>query len=69
VSFQDAKAQVLRRGVSINHKFRQKEIARLPRHRWLMLIILATWEAEIGRILVHSQPRQIVCETPHLQNN
>jgi hypothetical protein len=29
-----------------------------------MLIILATWEAEIGRIAVQGQPRQIVPETP-----
>jgi hypothetical protein len=25
---------------------------------WLMSIILATWEAEIGRILFRGQPRQ-----------
>jgi hypothetical protein len=25
-------------------------------------VILATWEAEIRNIMVHSQPRQIVCE-------
>jgi hypothetical protein len=32
--------------------------------------ILATWEAEIGRIVVHSQPGQIIGETPpQLQNN
>jgi hypothetical protein len=34
-----------------------------PGHRWLTLVILATLEAEIRRITVGSQPRQIVCET------
>jgi hypothetical protein len=28
-----------------------------------MLVILAAWEAEIRRIMVQSQPRQIVGET------
>jgi hypothetical protein len=32
-----------------------------------MPIILATQEAEIRKIVVGSQPRQIVHETPHLQ--
>jgi hypothetical protein len=31
---------------------------------WLTPIILATWEAEIRWILVQSQPRKIVLETP-----
>jgi hypothetical protein len=30
---------------------------------WLTSIILATQEAEIRRIFVQSQPRQIVCKT------
>jgi hypothetical protein len=30
---------------------------------WLMLIILATWEAEIGRIKFQGQPREIVHKT------
>jgi hypothetical protein len=32
-------------------------------HQCLMLVILATQEAEIRRITVQGQPRQIVCET------
>jgi hypothetical protein len=31
---------------------------------WLTLAILATWEAEIRRIMVRGQPGQIVHETP-----
>jgi hypothetical protein len=33
------------------------------RRWWFMPVILATEEAEIRRIVVRSQPRQIVCET------
>jgi hypothetical protein len=33
------------------------------RCQWLMPGILATWEAQIGRISLPGQPRQIVCET------
>jgi hypothetical protein len=38
-------------------------------HRWLTSVILATWEAEIGRIYIQGQPRLIVLETssPKLQ--
>jgi hypothetical protein len=33
-------------------------------HRWLMPVILTTWEAEIGRIKVRGQSREIVCGAP-----
>jgi hypothetical protein len=33
------------------------------RRQWLTPVILATQEAEIRRISVRSQPRQIVCES------
>jgi hypothetical protein len=31
---------------------------------WLTLVILALWEAEIGRLVIQGQPGQIVLETP-----
>jgi hypothetical protein len=31
---------------------------------WFMLVILASWGAEISRTTVHSQPEQIVHKTP-----
>jgi hypothetical protein len=36
----------------------------LVRGGWLTLVILATQEGEIRRIMVQSQPRQILPETP-----
>jgi hypothetical protein len=32
---------------------------------WLTPVILITLEAEIGRIMVQGQSRQIVCATPY----
>jgi hypothetical protein len=38
------------------------------RSLWLKSIVLATWVAEIRRMSVQSHPRQIVVETPYLEN-
>jgi hypothetical protein len=38
------------------------------RHWWLTPIILTTQEEEIRRILIQSQPGQIVCETLSQKN-
>jgi hypothetical protein len=40
-----------------------KKTALKARHWWLMPVILPTQEAEISRIEVQNQLRQIVCET------
>jgi hypothetical protein len=37
-------------------------------HRWFMPVILATQMAKIKRIVVQSQPRQILCETLSRKN-
>jgi hypothetical protein len=39
------------------------KITKAARHQWLIPVILATQEAEIRRIKVGGQPRQIVCKT------
>jgi hypothetical protein len=46
-----------------NKRYKQKMLG----HWWLTLVILATWEAEIGKIVVRGQPRQIIHKTPFLK--
>jgi hypothetical protein len=46
----------------------QELFKNLAGHRWLMHIILAIQEAEIRKIVVQSQPGQIVHVDPILQN-
>jgi hypothetical protein len=36
----------------------------VARHLWLMPVILVTWDTEIGRIAIGSQPGQIVFKIP-----
>jgi hypothetical protein len=45
------------------HTFTYLKHRNLARHQWLTPIILATKEAEIRKITIPSQPRQIVHET------
>jgi hypothetical protein len=40
-----------------------KRLSKEAGHWWFMSVILATQEAEIRRIVVQTQPVQIVCET------
>jgi hypothetical protein len=49
--------------LKVHCKLSKLIMARCP---WFMPIILATWEAEIQRIVVLAQPGQIVHETPKL---
>jgi hypothetical protein len=38
-------------------------VRNFARHQWLMPVILAPWETEIGRIEIQGHPGQIVLET------
>jgi hypothetical protein len=53
------------------HKLKKKKRKARARRRWITPVILASWESEIGRIMIQGQLRQIVHETPpaNLQNN
>jgi hypothetical protein len=43
---------------------KKKKIVPWARYCWFTTVILATWEAEIQRLVVRGQPRQRVWETP-----
>jgi hypothetical protein len=44
--------------------FIPRKIVLVARCWWLTPVIVDIWEAEIGRITVQDQPRQIVPKTP-----
>jgi hypothetical protein len=52
----------------MNHITKKKKKKKKARSQWLTSVILATQEAEIGRIKVRSQPGQIVHETLSQKN-
>jgi hypothetical protein len=54
------KREIIKIRVEIN-KTKNKNITG---RQWLTPVILATWEAEIGRTEVQDQPKQIVHKTP-----
>jgi hypothetical protein len=47
---------------------RERRRVNTGRHQWLIPVILTTQEAEIRRITVQSQPRQMVHETLSQKN-
>jgi hypothetical protein len=49
-------------GNSLGYMYIKFEVE--TRCRWLMPVVLATWESEVRRIQSRGQPRQIVWETP-----
>jgi hypothetical protein len=51
--------------MDVKYLFKKMSVAG---HWWLTPVILATQEAEIRRIAVHSQPGQIICETLSRKN-
>jgi hypothetical protein len=40
------------------------KITHIAELQWVIHVILATWQAKIGKVGVQGQPRQIVQETP-----
>jgi hypothetical protein len=53
----------------LGKEFQFCKMKRLVGHQRLMLVILATWQGEIKAIMVQGQPKQVLGENPHLQNN
>jgi hypothetical protein len=49
--------------VILSHEMMSHQNCNPTGHQWLTPVFLATQEAEIRRIMVQSQPRQIVCKT------
>jgi hypothetical protein len=64
----DSKATHIDNSVHVNKRHKKEKETIGARHWWLMPVILATQEAEIRRLVVRSQPGQIVCKTPSRKN-
>jgi hypothetical protein len=57
-------------GLKFKPQYRKKKKKKaMAGCRWLVPVILATWEAEIRRIAAEGQPRQILHKTLISKNN